>query len=70
MNYFFCLCHACQGESVAELFLENSEHQCANYQAFKEEVDSLVQAARESTVSLGQVGSITGHSFLLLSPLP
>lgn len=43
------------GESVAELFLEHSEHQCADPQAFREEVDSLVQAARESTVSLSQV---------------
>uniref|UniRef100_A0A0N7ZCC5 ABC1 atypical kinase-like domain-containing protein n=1 Tax=Scylla olivacea TaxID=85551 RepID=A0A0N7ZCC5_SCYOL len=43
------------GESVAELFLEHSEHECADHQAFKEDVDGLVQAARESTVSLSQV---------------
>ncbi|XP_045123610.1 uncharacterized aarF domain-containing protein kinase 2-like isoform X3 [Portunus trituberculatus] len=43
------------GESVAELFLKHSEHECADHQAFKEDVDSLVQAARESTVSLSQV---------------
>lgn len=44
---------------MAELFLEHSEHECTDHQAFKEDVDSLVQAARESTVSLSQVSAIT-----------
>ncbi|XP_042218593.1 uncharacterized aarF domain-containing protein kinase 2-like isoform X2 [Homarus americanus] len=43
------------GESVADLFLNNSEHQCKDPEAFKGEITDLVQTARENTISLGQV---------------
>ncbi|XP_069173486.1 uncharacterized aarF domain-containing protein kinase 2 isoform X2 [Procambarus clarkii] len=43
------------GESVADLFLNNSEHQCHDPDAFKTEITELVQTARENTISLGQV---------------
>lgn len=43
------------GDSVAELFLDKSDHQCQNPEAFKAEITELVQTARENTISLGQV---------------
>ena len=51
---------------MAELFLEHSEHQCADPQAFKEDVDSLVQAARETTVSLSQVSDNTNTTITII----
>ncbi|KAK7086347.1 putative aarF domain-containing protein kinase 2 [Halocaridina rubra] len=43
------------GRSVADLFLENSEHKCKNPEAFKAEMTELVATARQDTISLAQV---------------
>lgn len=43
------------GESVADLFLNNSEHCCKDPEAFKAEMTSLVNSAREDTIALSQI---------------
>ncbi|XP_042892192.1 uncharacterized aarF domain-containing protein kinase 2-like isoform X2 [Penaeus japonicus] len=43
------------GESVADLFLNNSEHCCKDPEAFKAEMTSLVDSAREDTIALSQI---------------
>ncbi|XP_037775025.1 uncharacterized aarF domain-containing protein kinase 2-like [Penaeus monodon] len=43
------------GESVADLFLSNSEHCCKDPEAFKAEMTSLVNSAREDTIALSQI---------------
>lgn len=43
------------GESVANLFLENSEHNCKDPEGFKAEMTKVVENARQNTISLAQV---------------
>ncbi|XP_071547755.1 uncharacterized aarF domain-containing protein kinase 2-like isoform X2 [Panulirus ornatus] len=52
------------GESVADLFLNNSEHKCKDPEAFKAEITELVQTARHNTISLGQVLFTVGVLFI------
>lgn len=40
---------------MADLFLSNSEHCCKDPEAFKAEMTSLVNSAREDTIALSQV---------------
>ncbi|KAK3854737.1 hypothetical protein Pcinc_038803 [Petrolisthes cinctipes] len=43
------------GVSVGQLFLQHSVHQCTDPEAFKSDISSLVDNARHTHISLGQV---------------